>query len=90
MRRGVQLIERKPCEYHASDVCWGMLTGRHPAPHTYCITLSKGLPFRRAFSLDEKKTARVGDRGNLLRAYFSRCGYSVDEKKPALESGPPN
>nr|DAL53316.1 MAG TPA_asm: hypothetical protein [Caudoviricetes sp.] len=33
MRRGVQLIERKPCEYHASDVCWGMLTGRHPAPH---------------------------------------------------------
>lgn len=32
MRRGVQLIERKPCEYHASDVCWGMLTGRHPAP----------------------------------------------------------
>ena len=33
MRRGVQLIERKPCEYRASDVCWGMLTGRHPAPH---------------------------------------------------------
>ena len=33
MRRGVQLIERKPCEYRASNVCWGMLTGRHPAPH---------------------------------------------------------
>lgn len=38
--------------------------------------------------MDEKKSpARVGDRGNLLKAYFYCCGLSVDEKKAHAEEG---
>nr|DAI69084.1 MAG TPA: hypothetical protein [Caudoviricetes sp.] len=61
MRRGIAslICFFAHCE---SSVDWRRLTGRHPAPHTYCITLSKGLPFRWAFSLGKKKARMVSCR----------------------------